>query len=93
MTAAALESDVQTLWWVTLGVGLVVAIVVVALLQILLSAVRRIRRNVDILWAEATTLARNTSTTWLLAATGDSLEELKNEALRHDDFLSDGGRR
>lgn len=84
-----MESTVQIFWWATLAVGLVVALVVVALLQLLLIAVKKIEANVKVLWQTATTVARNTATSWMLGNTADSLEELKAEALRHDALLSD----
>jgi hypothetical protein len=85
---AALAPEVERLWWITLGVGLVVALVVVALLQLLLGAVLRIERNVVELWQTATTVARNTATTWLLGETAATLEEIGAEALRHDVLLT-----
>ncbi|MPZ66926.1 MAG: hypothetical protein GEU83_15915 [Pseudonocardiaceae bacterium] len=85
----ALEPETQIWWWVTLWVGLIVAIVVVILLQFLLLAVKEIENNVKVLWHTATTLARNTATSWMLGNTADGLEELKAEALRHDALLSD----
>jgi hypothetical protein len=88
MTVAALAPEVQRIWWITLGVGLVVAVVVVLLLQLLLRAVERIERNVTELWQTATTVARNTATTWLLAETAAALDQLKEEALRHDALLA-----
>lgn len=91
MTVAALPTDVQLLWWITLAVGLVVTVVVVVLLQVLLNAVARIERNVKELWQAATTVARNTSTSWLLNDTGDTLDRVKEEALRHDALLSPHG--
>jgi len=90
MTLAALPNDVERIWWITLAVGVVVAVVVVILLQLLLNAVRQIHRNVDELWLTATTVARNTATTWQLNQTADSLEALKAEALRHDALLTEG---
>lgn len=87
MTLAAPPSDVTTIWWVTLGVGLIVAAVVVVLLQTLLNAVKRVERNVMTLWQTATTLARNTATTWLLGDTAEKLEDIKGEALKHDELL------
>lgn len=88
MTVAALAPEVQRLWWITLGVGLVVAAVVVLLLQLLLRAVERIERNVIVLWQTATTVARNTATTWQLDETATALDQLKAEALRHDALLA-----
>lgn len=84
----ALETQTQTFWWATLGTGLIVAIVVVILLHALLIAVRQIEDNVKVLWQTATTVARNTATSWLLADTADGLGKLKAETLRHDAMLS-----
>ena len=88
MTVAALAPEVQRIWWITLGVGVVVAAVVVLLLQLLLRAVERVERNVTELWQTATTVARNTATTWLLGETAAALDQLKAEALRHDALLA-----
>lgn len=88
MNLAALPSDVQTMWWITLGIGLVVALVVVFLLHTLLREVRRIDANVKTLWSTATMVARNTATTWLLNDTAEGLEAIKAEALRHDELLT-----
>jgi hypothetical protein len=88
MTVAALAPEIQRIWWITLGVGVVVAAVVVVLLQLLLRAVERIERNVIALWQTATTVARNTATTWLLGDTAAALDQLKAEALRHDALLA-----
>lgn len=88
MKLAALPSDVETMWWVTLGLGLVVALVVVFLLHTLLREVRRIDSNVKTLWSTATMVARNTATTWLLNDTAEGLEAIKEEALKHDELLT-----
>ncbi len=85
----ALETQTQIWWWVTVWLGLIVAIVVVILLQFLLIAVKEIEANVKVLWQTATTVARNTATSWMLDDTADGLEELKAEALRHDALLSE----
>lgn len=88
MVLAALPSDVQTIWWITLAVGLVVAVVVVVLLHTLLRTVRRVDASVKELWSTATMVARNTATTWLLNDTARALEDVKAEALRHDELLN-----
>lgn len=81
-------ASVEQLWWIALGTGLVVAVVAWMLLAHLLITVKRIERNVSVLWNTATTVARNTATTWQLGQTGDALEEIKAEALLHDALLS-----
>jgi hypothetical protein len=94
MSLASLSSGVETAWWISLGVGLVIAVVVVALLQTLLASVKKVERNVAGLWETATTVARNTATTWLLGETANTLDRLQEEALRHDALLSEAaGRR
>ena len=77
----------NTLWWITLGAGLVVAIVAIVLLQIFLNKVRRVERGAAQVWDSAAQVARNTATTWMLAQTPVRLDRLTEEALRHDAFL------
>ena len=74
-------------WATSLGLGLVVAVVAVVLLQIFLNHVRRIERGAEAIWGAGKAVARNTATTWLLHTTSDKLDALTAEALRHDDFL------
>lgn len=88
----ALAAETQTIWWITLGLGAVVAVVVVALLHALLRAVKQVERNVIVLWNTATSVARNTATSWQLASTGEALDAIKTEAMRHDALLSTDGR-
>jgi hypothetical protein len=61
--------------------------VVVVLLQILLNAVKDVERDVIRLWETATTVARNTATSWMLGDTAEELDAIKEEALKHDDLL------
>ncbi len=82
----------NALWLITLGIGLVVAIVAVILLQTLLIAVRRIDEGVANVWTMARQVAANTATTWMLGQTPRVVADIKEEALRHDALLSrDGG--
>ena len=71
----------QTLWAVTLGVGLVVALVVWGLLETLRRAVLEVERSVDDVWTMGKRLAQNTATSHMLLTTnergGDLLEELE----------------
>ena len=80
MLEIALSTN-QTLWWVTLGVGLVVALVVWGLLEALRRTVLEVERAVDGVWTMGKRLAQNTATSHLLATTkergGELLEELE----------------
>ena len=83
----------ETLWWITLGMGAVIILAVIAMLHTLLTAVRRIEDNVVGLWVTAKQLASNTATTWLLQKTPKIAAAVKEEALRHDALLTQGGDR
>lgn len=87
MWILALASEEITLWWVTLGIGVVVLAVVVALLQLLLNIVRRIDAGVAEVWATATRVAANTATAWQLGQTARHLERIAEEAGRHRELL------
>jgi len=78
----------ETLWWISLGLGLVVSLVAVALLQALLAKVRRIQRGADAVWEAGKTVARNTATTWMIGQTSYEITQLTDEALKHDGFLN-----
>ncbi len=71
----------QTLWWITLAVGLVVALVVAFLLEWLRRTVRDIDRSVDDVWTAGQFVAQNTQATHLLQTTKargvDLLEEVE----------------
>lgn len=77
-------------WWVALGLGLVVAVVAVALLETFYRQVNRIERGAQAIWLTGKQVAANTATTWMLTETADRLDLLAEEALRHDALLRDG---
>lgn len=54
------------LWWVTLGAGLAVALVVAVLVTAIFRVVSRIRRTVDGIWIAGAEIANNTATLDLL---------------------------
>lgn len=82
-------SDV-TLWWIALGVGAVVLVVALILLQLFLNELHRIEAGADAIWRAGKQVARNTATTWQLELTSDGLDALTEEVLRHDTFLRTG---
>ncbi len=75
-------------WWLALGLGLVVAVVAVVLLQTFLKQVYRIESGAEAVWAAGQEVARNTSTTWMLGTTSQQLDLLTTEAGRHAALLS-----
>lgn len=79
----------HALWWLTLGLGLVVAVVAVILLQLFYRQVRRIEAGSEAIWEMGKQVARNTATTWMLHQTTVRLDGLTEEALRHDALLDD----
>ncbi len=82
MTVLALSTN-QTLWWITLAVGLVVALVVWALLERLRRAVVAVDRDVSGVWTMGKRVAQNTSTTYLLQTTKARGVELAEELEQH----------
>jgi uncharacterized protein HemY len=82
MTMLALSTN-QTLWWITLAVGLVVALVVWFLLERLRRSVVQVDRHVSDVWTMGKRVAQNTSTTYLLQTTKARGVELADELEHH----------
>lgn len=79
--------NTHTLWWVSLAMGLVVILVVIALMAMLLSFIKDIERGAGVLLDTANELAGNTGAIPQLATTAAVLEEIKAEALIHFAYL------
>lgn len=77
----------QAYWWIALGLGLVVAVVAVVLLQLFLQQVHRIERDAGKVWQAGKEVAGNTASTWLLDETSSRLNEIIDEAGRHGQLL------
>lgn len=82
MTVLAMSAN-QTAWWITLAIGLVVALVVWALLEVLRRTVNEVERGVDDLWESGQFVAQNTQTSHLLGATVARGTDLVEEVERH----------
>ena len=82
MTVLAL-TDHQTAWWITLAVGLVVALVVWGLLEALRRTVNEVERAVDDVWTMGKRVAQNTQTTHLLGTTKERGVDLLGELEQH----------
>jgi hypothetical protein len=85
----ALTTEEADLWTILLVVGVVVLIAVAVLLHVLLRLVAKIDDGVAEVWQSATLVAGNTATTWQLGVTGDALEAIRDEAVRHDAMLEE----
>jgi hypothetical protein len=81
-TVLALSTN-QTAWWISLGVGLVVALVVWGLLEALRRTVAEVERAVDDVWTMGKRVAQNTSTSYLMGTTLERGGELLGELERH----------
>ncbi len=75
-------------WFLALGLGLVVAVVAVVLLEIFLRQVHRIERGAGLIWTAGKQVAGNTATTWLLGETSQRLAILTDEAGLHAQLLT-----
>ncbi len=75
-------------WLLALGLGLVVAVVAVVLLEAFLRQVHRIERAAGLVWQAGKEVARNTATTWLLPETSKRLDLLTDEAMQHVALLT-----
>ncbi len=89
MFLLGVDSDEKALWYIALGMGLVVILVVIALLTLLSRLVRDIEVGVTSLWTVTKRLAQNTTGLYQLAGTGSVLRALREEMIRHDKLLSD----
>jgi hypothetical protein len=83
MSDVVAMSTNETLWLVSLGVGLVVAIVVWILLEVLRRTVNAVEAGVNEVWTMGKRLAQNTATTHTLLTTDARTGELLDEVNRH----------
>ncbi len=88
MTPLALEQS-HTLWEIALGLGLVVVLVVGVLMVLLLSYLKDIEASATTLLEVGGEVAANTAAVPGLVATGPVLEQIREEALMHDAYLSE----
>lgn len=92
MIVLGLSDGVVIAWWLALGAGLIVAIVVWALLEILRRTVQRIEEGVSAVWTMGKRVAQNTQTTHLLGTTKARGVELLEELQEHAALMERSGR-
>ena len=86
MTTLAVSAN--TLWAISLGIGLVAALIVAALLTVLMRTVEDIRRSARALLETAGQVAGNTANIPKLQATAPVLGEIVDEALVQDRYMN-----
>jgi hypothetical protein len=84
----AYQPEQITIWWVAIGIGVVVDLVVIALLNLLVRFVQDIDEGVDGVVAVIRRAADNTSQTRLIAETADAVDTVLAEGLQHHLFLT-----
>lgn len=82
-TVIATLSDNQNAWVITLAVGFVVLLVVVALLEMLRRTVVALNTDIWQTWLSGKAVVKNTAMTYLLKNTRDSGGELVDELSNH----------
>ncbi|MBT5580002.1 MAG: hypothetical protein HOJ56_06820 [Acidimicrobiaceae bacterium] len=87
MNVLALTSTQESLWWVTLGLAVIVLLAVAALLTLLVSLVRTIEERVDVIRETLDQAETNTSDSALIAQTADRVDAVLTEGLEHHLFL------
>lgn len=87
MHLLALSSTEERLWWVTLGLALIVLLAVAAFLTLLVSLVRTIETRVDLIRTTLDQAESNTSDTALIAQTAAGVDAVLAEGLEHHLFL------
>lgn len=87
MYVLGLTSTQESLWWVTLGLALIVLIAVAAFLTVLVRLVSTIEARVDVIRSTLDQAESNTSDTALIEETADRVDAVLSEGLEHHLFL------
>lgn len=87
MLILGLTSTQENLWWVTLGLALIVLVAVAAFLTLLVTLVSRIEKRVDVIRSTLDQAESNTSDTALIGETADRVDAVLSEGLEHHLFL------
>ena len=87
MYVLGLTSTQESLWWVTLGLALIVLLAVAAFLTLLVTLVSTIEKRVVLIRSTLDRAESNTSDTALIAETADRVDAVLSEGLEHHLFL------
>jgi diacylglycerol kinase len=87
MFVLSLTATQESLWWVTLGLAVIVLLAVAAFLTLLVTLVSTIENRVDLIRSTLDQAESNTSDTALIAETADRVDAVLVEGLEHHLFL------
>ena len=76
-----LNVTVGTFWWIVLGIGVAVVLVVAIMLTIIIISARRIERAAADIWVAGKQIAANTVQIWQLSKTNETATAIKGVAL------------
>lgn len=88
LLATDVDSQEKVFWYIALGLGFVVILVVIALLTLLSRLVDDIDVAVHNLWTVTKRWAQNTTGMYQFAGSGSILRALRDELIRHDKMYS-----
>src|SRR5918911_161281 len=75
-----LSMTVGQFWWLVLGIGVVVILVVAMLLMLIVQAANRIDRHAEAIWTVGKNIAANTVQIWQLQKTNATAGEILTTA-------------
>lgn len=87
MTPAGYAAEEITFWWVSIGMGVVVTLVVILLLSFLVRLVKEIDSAVVAIKTTLSEISTNTSNTTLINDTAERVDAVLDEGLTHHLFL------
>lgn len=79
--------NVNDYWWTAMGLGVIIIVAAMVLLQMLLDQVHRVESVTEEVLEAAGQVAGNTINSGKFLITSAGLDALTEEALRHDAFL------
>lgn len=82
---AVSDTEIFTLWWISVAVMFVVCIVAAGLLQNILVIGRAIGENVHEIWTSGKRVANNTVQLWLLGRVNGLVGQIRESAYRIND--------
>ena len=71
--------NVQDMWWLSLGIGAAVVVVVAVLLGLIIATAKSIDRRADAIWTAGKQIAGNTVAIWVLETIRNELAHVSEQ--------------